>query len=130
VLDVELLAETEPLLYDWVQLSGSNVLAEEAEVVTPLSMTSALITSKQWKSSNMFILPTAQPNWLGHSPDIGWNAEVMDLFEQQIFPQAAKAFWPKGVKWRQLSLVRKHVLSFDSQPPRLYRMIHSESIQV
>jgi hypothetical protein len=112
VPDAEVFAQTEPLLPDWSEISGSSVSAEEAEVSTPLSATKALVTSKQLESSNPFMFLTAPPDWLGHSSNIGlWNAGFMNPFEQQIIPRAAKAFWPKGIKWRQLSLVRKFVLS-------------------
>jgi hypothetical protein len=93
-------------------LSGSSVALEEAEVITPYSTTSALVPSKQWQPSDLSILYTSQVNWLGHDSDI-WsrNTEIMSPSRQQIVPQATRGFWPKGIRWRQLSLVRKYVLS-------------------
>ncbi|KAF2669837.1 hypothetical protein BT63DRAFT_423815 [Microthyrium microscopicum] len=100
------------LLLDWAELSGSGILTEDIVLPTPFSPTSALAASKPWDLSTSFVLPSTSSNWLDDNSGFGtWNLEITKPFNQQLVPRAVKAFWPKGIKWRQLSLVRKYVLS-------------------
>jgi hypothetical protein len=125
----QLLSHRETPLPDWLRLSGSSVAGEEVDAIIsspgiiPSSTTTALITLNDLDISNIFALPTTQWNaqgWLDQSPLMSsWSFPTTDPLGQQLVPKGPKAFWPRGLKWRQLSLVRKSVLSTLRKFPKM-----------
>jgi hypothetical protein len=107
--------QTEPVITHWGELNITNYLR--------LPTTSTLIPSKQMESSYLFSLPTEQPNWIGLSSG-GFN--VMTTMNEQPFDRGTRAFWSKGVKWRQLSLVRKWVLNNLRPYPSMMLSMHNK----
>jgi hypothetical protein len=115
--------EAETLFENWDEANATNEFSK-------LSATSELIPSKQWEPSNLFSLPPAQSDWIGS----GLNSiNTMDSMVQQVVPRWPVAFLSKGIKWRQLSLIRKSVisnirlypsmmLSKDSMPPFVHHL--------
>jgi hypothetical protein len=99
----------------------SMTLAEEVEVIvssqsimSPSAM-SALMPLKTLDPSRLAQLTTTQSttsNWPEQRLFMSsLYAPTISPLGRQLLPQAIKAFWPKAVKWRQLSLMRKYVLS-------------------
>jgi len=60
----------------------------------------------------MFAENTMQNDWLSQTSNTqSWNPMLSSSFQLQPTPPPSKAFWPKGVQWSRLSLLRKCVAS-------------------
>lgn len=123
------LAQSEPFLADWGESYASSTSTEESEAVAPFqeidyALTShALSPSKPWESSDAFVLSTAQNNMTGWHPQKPLlnprSFTNADTLGPQLILRPVKAFFPKGMRWGQFSLISKYMMNSIRRYPQM-----------